>query len=218
MKEKNPFDRDLNSELRFPVMSASSMGCWNFRSRDCNEKQARENWYQSYVLGIRQDPLTEPGQIKAGKTIGEALTQDSNYLPEVPRPENYEFTVLPTKFGTFKITGHMDGFSPATNELLEYKTSSSKTYWNQESVDKNDQISFYYLLLLHKFKIHPKDVRARLVYIPVEMKGDFSVERNDDPVQIFETNRTMMDILLFGKKVSQTYKEMCDYVKKFSTG
>lgn len=214
---KNPIkDRDLNKELRFPVISASSMNCWYFRSRDCNEEKARENWYQSYVLGNRSDPLTESGAIKAGKTIGEALTQDPSYLPEVPRPEIYEFTIPPIQFGACKITGHMDGFSPTTNNLLEYKTSQSKTYWNQKSVDENDQISFYYLLLLHKFKIHPTDIRARLVYIPVSQNGDFTVTRNNEPIQIFETKRSMLQVLLFGQKVQQTYREMCQYVDNYA--
>lgn len=211
---KNPFERDLNTELRFPVMSASSMNCWYFRGRGVTEAQQRDVWYQSYVLGLRMDPLTEPGQIKAGKTIGETLVQDPTYLPEVPRPEIYEFTIPPVKFGTFKITGHMDGFSPNTNELFEYKTSQSKTYWNQTSVDENDQISFYYLLLFYKLKIHPKEIKARLVYIPVTQNGDFTVTRNTDPVQIFETKRSLLQVLLFGEKVKKTYMDMCTYVEQ----
>lgn len=212
MKPKQ-FDRDLHTELAWPTLSASSLNAFTFSSRDKSPEQAKEEWYKSYVLGHRLDETTEPGQIIAGKKIGEVLASDPNYLPEVPRPEIYEFTVPKIKFNNIYLTGHMDGFSLSINDLLEYKTSQSKTYWNQKSVDENKQLSFYCLLLLHKFKIRPEDVKIRLVYIPVKETGTFEVVRSDDPIKIFTTSRTTLDIIKFGVYVQKVYREMEDYVK-----
>lgn len=211
----SPFEnRDLNQQLRFPTISWSSIAAFTFSNRDKTSKEAKEEWYQSYVLGNRIDERILPGQILAGKKIGEALAEDPTYLPEVPRPEVYEFTVPKTKFFDFYITGHMDGFSPSKNELLEYKTSQSETYWNKDSVKKHGQLDFYCLLLLHKYKIKPEDVHIRLVYIPVKPLGDFTVVRSEKPIQIFETYRTTLEIAKFGVYIQDIYTQMQLFVKQ----
>lgn len=210
--KQSPFqNRDLTKKLLFPVLSWSSYSAWHYIDRHTTKEQAHEKWYERYVLGI---PMPETPAILAGKIIGERLATDPTYLPEVPRPEIYEYEVLKQKFSGITLTGHMDGWSPATMTLEEYKTSQSGTYWNQVSVDTHGQLTFYALLHMLESKIAPEQIRMRLTYIPVVMRGDFTVERSKEPVQTFETKRTMLDVLRFGAELKKTYKEMELFVKK----
>lgn len=199
--KKSPFEnRDLGIALSWPTLSWSSMNA--FESYD------KEKWYNQFVLGIRS-PMNPA--MKAGIVIGERLATDPNYLPEVHRPEIYEYSLM-AKFGSINLIGHMDGWSPKTKSLLEYKTTQNKDKWNQKSVDAHGQLDFYCMLLWLNHKIRPEDVKIRLISIPVEMDGSFEVTRSSDPIAVFPTKRTMVDLLRFGARIKKTYKEMQQYV------
>jgi hypothetical protein len=202
--KNNPFkDRDLTKQLLFTTISWSSMNA--FESYD------KEDWYKQYVLGERGD--INPAML-AGIVIGERLATDPKYLPEVPRPQIYEYNVS-DKFSKINITGHMDGWSYAKKELLEYKTTSSETRWTQKKVDDWGQLTFYCLLLYLKHDVRPETLKIKLVSIPVKMGGDFDVSRSKAPIKIFETNRTMIDILNFMVRIKQVHKEMREYVDNY---
>lgn len=207
MKKFNPLkDRvDLTTQLLFPTLSWSSFSA--FRDYD------KEEWYTRYVLGIK-GPINPAMQ--AGIEIGERLATDPTYLPEVPRPEIYEHTIK-VKFGKIMLTGHLDGWSPSSKTLLEYKTTQNKTKWTVESVKKHQQLDFYCLLLLLHDDIRPEEITMSLTAIPVTMSGDFKVERSSDPIQTIPTTRTMMDILNFGVELRKVYKEMELFVKSKQT-
>ncbi len=197
----NPFkDRDLNSELRFPTLSWSSYQAFT--------EYNKEEWYQKYVLGNRGHVNSA---MQAGIEIGERLATSPKYLPEVPRPEIYEYTIK-VKFGKINLRGHIDGWSPSSKTLVEYKTTQNKKRWDDKSVLKHGQIDFYCLLLFLKENIRPEELTISLVSIPVEMGGDFKVKRSKEKIQIIPTKRTMIDILNFGVKLKQTFKEMQEYV------
>jgi hypothetical protein len=201
MQTKNPFkNRDLTKQLLFPTLSWSSMN--QFESYD------KDEWYDRYVLGNRGE-VNEA--MKAGIDIGERLTVDPKYLPEVPRPQLYEH-VINARFAKINLTGHLDGWSFAKKEILEYKTTANKKRWTKKTVDEWGQLDFYAMLVYLKHKIQPQDLHIKLIAIPVVAQKGGKVVRSKEPVQIFETNRTMVDIIAFMLRVKRVYGEMLEYV------
>lgn len=200
---KNKFtDRDLTKILRFPTISWSSMD--SFINYD------KDEWYDKYVLGLETEPNPH---IIAGRYIGERLSTDPTYLPEVPRPEEYEVE-LSAKLGTINIIGHLDGFSMnRSKKLLEYKTSLSGKKWTATSVAKWQQIDFYCLLIWLTYKIRPEDLEITLTYIPVKQLGSFDIVRSDEPIVTYKTKRTLGQILTFGAKIKKIHAEMTKYVQ-----
>lgn len=194
----------------------------------------KEQWWEKYILhrdctrnpafcAIAHAPDPKCPQIatnaamRFGKMIGEKLASDPTFLPKVPRLSVFEFPLgavdkgcKPILFGKIPLIGFIDGYEPHT-DLDEYKTG--KRAWDQKRVDEHGQLTFYALMLHLAHKVVPEDLKMRLVYLPTEMRGDFSMALKDvDPV-IFETNRTMKDIILFGKELNETYAAMEAYAK-----
>lgn len=201
--------RDLTKLLLFPTLSWSSMSSWEYAKKYNNQ----EEWYQQYVLGIKNPSNST---MEAGTEIGQKLWSDSTFLPEVPRPSIYEYEIK-NKIHHISIIGHLDGWSSYSKELLEYKTSVRETRWTQSAVHEWGQITFYCLLLWLKHKVRPEDIRIRLVAIPTDEHGDFSVKLSKRrKVKIFETNRTMRDLALFGIEIKKVHKEMQEYVDNHS--
>jgi len=202
VKKINPFkERDLTTQLLFPTISWSSLSQFLYYDR--------EQWFQSYVLGVRGgiNPAME-----AGIEIGERWATDETFLTEVPRrPEIFEHA-LKVKFGAITLTGHMDGWSPSIKELSELKTAQNKNKWNEKSVREHGQLDFYALLLWLHDKIRPEDISMRLIAVPVEMSGDFKVKQCG-PAQIIPTSRTMLGIATFGALIKKTHKEMLAFVE-----
>jgi len=67
-------------------------------------------------------------------------------------------------------------------------------------------------------KVSPEDMRNRLIWLPTERLegGDFNVAISlVEPVvpQIFETKRSMTDLLKFGEYIKSTVREMEEYAK-----
>jgi hypothetical protein len=210
MKKPKEFaDRDLHIILLFPKVSWSSMN--QFESYD------REKWYDQYVLGNRNTNIN--GAMQIGINVGERLVADPAFLPQVPRPMIYE-QQLSAQFGKIELVGHLDGFSPNIPELLEYKTSANPKKWNQKSVDEHGQLDFYALLLWLNYKIDPKKLKIRLVAIPVADTGSFEFEVDgSQSIRIFNTHRSMADIMRFGMRINKVHAEMREFIakKKLST-
>lgn len=150
--------------------------------------------------------------MKAGRNIGEALL-DPKYLPQVPRPEIYELN-LEAKLGKIKIVGHLDGWTPSTKELKEFKTSTNPNRWTQQKVDLWGQLDMYCLLLYENYKIRPEDIKIQLIAILLEESGSFGLEPTGE-IKVFETKRTMKDLAIFGAKIKGIFKEMEEYVASY---
>lgn len=166
-----------------------------------------EQWYAKYVLCIEQ---ASNASMDLGKEIGALLASDPTFLPSVPRHSYFEYE-LSAKLGERDLIGYIDSYEPHT-DLLEYKTG--KKAWNQKRVDEHGQLTLYALLLNLMHKVKPEDIRFRLVWLPTQENGDFSISlKNTDPV-IFETTRTMRDILLFGAYVHNVYGQMEECAKQ----
>ena len=199
MKENPLKDRvDLSIQLSWPTLSWSSMSSFGYDP---------ESWYEQYYKGIRQAPNAV---MRGGIDVGERITQDETFLPELPRPEIYEqnFSAM---FNGITLTGHLDGWSPSVPGIDEYKTSSNPNRWTQKAVDEWGQISFYCFLVWLNLKIKPESLRLRLMSIPMVEDGNFNVQQKG-PVKIFHTKRTMADILKFGVLIKSTYAEMEKFI------
>ena len=202
--KNNPFkDRDLNEQLKFPVMSWSSF--YAFTEYD------KEEWYEHYYLGKKNSINS---LMQGGIDVGEKITQDKKFLKKLPRPEIFEqeFSI---DFNGIKLVGHLDGWSPSIPGIDEYKTSINPKRWNQKSVDEWRQLTWYCLLVFLNEDIKPEKIRLRLMYIPMVEHGDFSVKQNGD-IKIFETKRTTLQVLQLGVDIKHVFKEMQSFIHSHS--
>jgi len=161
-------------------------------------------WAKKYLDGVKSPPTPA---MKFGKEVGERIAADVLYLPTVPRLSLFEYE-LTAKLGERNLTGWIDTYEPHT-ALCEYKTGKE---WTQKRADEHGQITMYLLMLNLMHKVKPEDVRCRLVWLRTQENGDFSTSfiKNMQP-HIFETKRTMMDILNFGAYIHDVYKQMQEY-------
>ncbi len=172
----------------------------------------KEQWFDSYILGKRQ---SSP-EMTFGKMVGDKLAKDPTYLPQVPRLNTFEhkFEVM---FNKIPLIGYADSFCTITNKKMkEYKTGVKP--WTKKRADEHAQIDMYLLMHYITKKIKPEDVDCELIWLPTkkEETGDFKVTISFvEPliIQTFKTKRTMNDILIFGQRIKDRYKEMQEYVK-----
>ena len=165
-----------------------------------------EQWYSRYILGEKQEDTPE---MVFGKTVGERLASDPAYLPQVPRLSVFEHPMR-CKFGKIPLVGYADTYEPKS-KLYEYKTG--KKEWDQKRADEHGQIDMYLLMHYLIEKVRPEDVEVKLMWLPTQQNGDFSISFIDEnDVKIFSTRRTLLQVLEFGQKISKTVKAMDEYI------
>lgn len=179
-----------------------------------------DQWFRKYYLGEAQKPSAE---MHFGKEIGERLASDPSFMPHIPRQNQMEYGVK-VPLGDVELVGYFDSFDDkpfgTPYFLEEYKTG--KKAWDQKRADNHGQITFYCLLLWLAKKINPKDVLARIHWMPTEetdqsfkdfMDGRRKIEltKNVQPLT-FVTRRSMADVLVFGARINKTIKDMEDYI------
>ncbi len=194
--------KDIINEKR--PMSWSCISAWRY---------SKEDWYEKYIENKQQKTSAE---MLWGSKIGKKLETDPTYLPQIPRHNKMEhpFSVV---FGGIPLCGYADSFCTITKKkLLEFKTGVKA--WDQKRADEHQQIDMYLLMNYITNKIKPEEVEVQLVWLPTkkESTGDFVdtisfVEPIEDNIKIFNTKRTMADILKFGNEIKKTYKEMEKY-------
>lgn len=165
-----------------------------------------EQWYKKYILDEEQRTSKE---MEFGKFVGGKLEKDPTFLPQIPRHSimEYEFKCM---FGDIPVVGYADSFCDKTNKkLLEFK--SGKKAWDQKRVNEHGQLTFYLLMNWLINKIRPEDVEVQLIWMPTQDNGDFSisfVDNIEQRIKVFNTKRSMRDILVFGASIKKVYKEM----------
>ena len=170
----------------------------------------KEQWFDKYVLG-KQLPITP--ELEFGKKFADAIEAGQPLAPvtllsKVEQP----FEVV---FGDIPLIGYADTFDDVNkNHLGEYKTGKKKNPWNQKRVDEHGQITMYYLMNYITNKIHPKDMKAFLEWIPTQENGDYTISLME-PVTVyhFETKRDMNDLLKFMNLINTTVQEMESYAQ-----
>lgn len=171
-----------------------------------------EEWFKRYILG---EPTKPTAEMVFGKKIGTLLEKDPTFLPQVPRLSKMEhpFNVV---FNGIPLVGYADSFCTETNrKLKEFKTG--KKAWDQKRVDSHGQIDMYLFMHFITTKIPPEEVHVELVWMPTQENGDFSISFVPDiekNIKIFQTKRTMGQILQFGARINKTVEAMQEYVDK----
>jgi hypothetical protein len=123
-------------------------------------------------------------------------------LPTYPEKE----VELKAEVDGVPILGKLDGFDRDRLIIGEYKTGIQE--WTQERVDNHGQLTFYALLVYLNFGKLPSQIN--LYWIPVRYDG-YDIVLSDN-TQIFETKRTMKDLLDMGVRIKRAWegiKELC---------
>ena len=171
----------------------------------------KEQWYKSYVLGEKVDNK----EMQFGKMIGKKLETDPTFLPMIPRHSKMEHGWR-VKFGKIELIGYADSFCLISKKkLAEYKTG--KKAWDQKRVNDHGQLTMYCLMNYITNKIKPECMEIQLIWMPTQENGDFSIsfiEPIEKKIKIFKTKRTMTDILKFGVRINNVYKDMLKYANE----
>lgn len=169
-----------------------------------------EQWYKSYVLGIR----TTSKEMEYGSLIDRKIQDDPTFLPNVPRYPAMQYA-MKTTFSGIKLVGIADGYDPVKKQLADFKTGKKK--WDQARANETGQLSMYCLLLYLIDKIKPEDMELFIHWIPTKEVGDFSIDMVDpNTIYTFKTKRTMKDILDFGARIKRVRNEMIAYAQSHS--
>jgi hypothetical protein len=170
----------------------------------------REEWFESYYLGKKKTSK----EMDFGSYVDKKLQTDPTFLPFIPRYEHMQYP-MNIMFGKIPLVGIPDGLNLTNSTVLaDYKTG--KKAWDKKRADETGQLSWYLLMLYVIKKIKPEDFKLYIHWLPTEEKGDFSigfVEPIEKSYKVFETKRTMLDILNFGSEINKTYEEMRKYVE-----
>ena len=165
-------------------------------------------WYQNYVLGIREP--ANPAML-FGNTVGDTLGTPTSMVPNLVYPGIKEFE-LRANLGPVHIIGFCDAYDPETKTLTENKTSATKDRWTQKKVDEHGQLTMYCLMLFLQHKVKPEEVTINLNFIPVRTVGfDFELPKHPT-FQTFSTRRTTRKILEYAVEIQRTVKLMDEYI------
>lgn len=164
-------------------------------------------WYSRYILNKKQE---ENAEMRFGKLIGERLATEPSFLPSVPRLSIFE-QKLEGNVGNIPLIGFIDSFCPITKNFIEYKTSSNPKKWTEKTAKEHGQLLFYSFMIFQTYRISPKDITIKLVYIPVHQNGAFEMKLSGKEVQVFTVNYSTLEVLNFASYIKQTVKEMEQY-------
>jgi hypothetical protein len=189
---------DIKEHLRNRPLSWSQLSSFEYDP---------EQWYQSYIMGVRQ----QSKEMDFGSYVDKRLQDDPTFLPDVPRYEHMQYKMR-AKLGWIPLVGIPDGLDLTTERkvIADFKTGKKK--WDKKRADETGQLTFYLMLLYFTERHAPEDFECRIHWIPTEDKGDFTVGLAGDKVHTFVTKRTMQDIAVFAARIKKTVAEMESYV------
>lgn len=179
---------------------------WSFIS---SFEWSPEQWFDTYMLGKRSSSK----EMEFGSMVDKRIQEDPAFLPML---ERYAIMQHPMKasLGDIPLIGYADHFDRAGFRVKDDKTG--KKAWDQKRADDTGQLTMYCLLLWLTEKIPPEKLRLYIEWIPTKEAGDFSIQFRDKPVVpvIFETKRTMGDVLKFGNRIKTTLVAAEAYARK----
>lgn len=186
---------------------------WSFIS---SFEWSPEQWYESYVLGIRQTSR----QMEFGSYVDKRLQDDPDFLPEVVRYANLQHK-MNANLGKIPLVGLTDAYRSNLNlgvktvpAIRDYKTGVKE--WTQKRADETGQLTMYCLLLWLTEKVRPEDVELYIDWLPTKEMGDFTIgfrDRKPKPVT-FQTKRTMKQVLEFCQRIQKTLIAAEEYCKQ----
>lgn len=168
----------------------------------------KEKWYKNYILN-EKEPDTE--ELIFGKKVADSLQTETPLVPFTLYPVVEQ--KLEVVFGGIPLIGFMDTYDPTTHSFREFKTG--KKAWDQKRADEHGQITMYSLMLFITHKVRPETYNMHLEWVPTQQNGDFSISFVEPvKIHIFETKRTMNDLVSFGAYIRVTYDEMIDFIEE----
>lgn len=167
----------------------------------------REEWYQSYWIGIRSKPTKE---LLFGSMVDKKIQADPTFIPDLVRYPLLQHK-METVYNGIPLVGLPDAFHREERRLRDYKTG--KALWTQKRADETGQLTFYSMLLYLTERIRPEELSLYIDWLPTKETGDFTIQFRDEPVVpvVFETKRTMRDVLEFGNRIQKTRELMLKY-------
>lgn len=168
-----------------------------------------EQWYRSYILGIKSSSR----EMTFGSKVDKRIQEDPKFLPDLPRYPLMQYKLVAV-FDGIPLIGLPDGLTLTDKGgkclLADYKTG--KKAWDQKRADETGQLTMYLFLLYLTQKLSPTRFDCMIHWLETRDNEDFSIGFvKDMEVKTFHTKRTMVDILKFGQRIKDTVKAMDKY-------
>lgn len=166
----------------------------------------KEQWYDKYVRGIKQESNKEMDFGRAfAKSIEDGTCKVPGLLDALQKKKEHPFQVM---FGKIPLIGYADAFDDVTFRVLD-EVKTGKKPWDKKRADEHGQIDMYLLMNLITNKVRPEEVKTSIYWVPTQELGDFSIDFVQ-PIGFkkFETKRTTAQVLAFGAHIQEVYKEM----------
>lgn len=162
-------------------------------------------WYENYILGNH----SSSPEMEFGSFIDKKIQNETDFLPDLPRYPLMQHK-MKVVFNGIHLVGLPDGLDLEKFLLADYKTGKKK--WDKKRADETGQLTMYLLLIFITKKISPEKFRCFIHWLPTQDNGNFEISFSDNfKIQTFETKRTMKDLLMFGKYISETIEDMNQY-------
>lgn len=181
-------------------MSWSQLSSWEYDP---------QQWYLRYVLRQKQE---SNDAMLLGKKIGEQIANDPTFMPEIPRLSIFE-QPLEAKLGKVPLVGYADSYEPYQS-LYEYKTGVRE--WTQKRADTHGQIDMYLLMLYLSDFVPPQSIGCKLVWLPTR-RDENNILNITGEIKVFDTERSMEQVLHFAKYIQDTIKKMDLYIRTFGS-
>jgi hypothetical protein len=168
-----------------------------------------EKWYDTYILGKRQNSK----ELAFGSMMDKLIQDDPTFCPQLPRYPHMQYQ-LDVKYKDIPLTGKPDGLDLDNFILADYK--SGRGEWTQQKADATEQLTAYLLFIYLKHKIMPEKFACRIHWIPTKHTHDFKITYRDKKIVpvTFTTKRTMLDLLKLMGKIEKTVLEMELFVRQ----
>lgn len=158
---------------------------------------SKSDWYNRYVLGIKDPP--SPAML-FGKHVGEIYDYGPSFTKEYK---------LEAKVGTVSLIGYIDAFDLENKVLKELKTGKK---WDYKKASTHGQIDLYCAMLYMMHKIKPEDLTIELIWLETQENVDGTTTFVPDmkPV-VFKVEKTMADIVRILAWVNDIIRQMKEY-------
>lgn len=164
-----------------------------------------KKWFiKTYIEGVKfsNDYFDFGKMIANGLKDRKEKTNNSDIilarkLIKEPKEREKEIKV---EFGKIPLFGFVDGYNPSSIE--EYKTGKDK--WTQEMVDKDEQLTWYAILISEKLKIPIDKLKITLKWLPTFEDIDDSIHLTGQ-IETFKTIRTELDKIKIYPKIKRAW-------------
>ena len=167
--------------------------------RSCGTELWRPDWEGGRCHTCGQPVLSEwtNAAMQIGLQIASMLEADEPqedpklelYRTFIPKPTHHEFAIN-RPFAGIRFVGKLDGWTPKTMTIDEYKTGRD---WSQQRADRHRQLDFYQLLI---WLLYGKLAdRIRLIWLPTRFDIGIMAPELTGEIVTFDTMRTKQDAM-----------------------